>query len=936
MLADVNPRITTINQSKSSKKGIILVLLVLMIGFISLQVTVYWNCSPGRETDSDIAKPSAIQEYKTLQGKRIAILTPFVSHQIPKLLINWKQWLTSKPCTDKTMVTFILLYNGNIDDESIRITDVSLLDNYNLIEDKIPTEGDPLHKTLSGLVGIQVKKFLTNQFNHLQQRIKCLESAEFKIASANTPAYLDRHPEGPCHMFFTGLKFMKQMGFEYMIQMEPDVIPIRNNWAQKVEMEVQKLSMLEGWQMGSQPRCNPLYSFVSSRKDFHINGNSLYKIGDAHFEEYISKIQSYYPAGNAGVSVAGCATGHNYESGYDHTMYRYRMEPENWKYSQSVLHKFIYSDFIQNMCEDVYDVEEIRNNHPNTYLIHSKSFFYSKGETVFRKEYQDIIGKAPDVNSYFSKTWIDKMNENEDVAALRITLCLSDEHVQRYKNVGIEGIHEHCFKLCENSRFIKKMEKRLTGLCDGFSIDWDHKYPNQLYLWTSDFHAAPIACNREVMKEAQIVTHAEIDYGNCIYFTDTCRSRLKVLRHDNWRGFSLDPCPISIRKRFFNAYKNDPEMKRVDAVICSHPVSNCELYLPFNKTIIIYATTRLEFGRNDKYIDWRKPYHTFANTFRWQQWIENLMKIAKNPRNIIAANNLYDVHYIRYHTGIDVEYIPSWCGDLHEYRPSRSEILLGPYRDNLDYPRFSEEESWNHPIMKELTETISESGSSLNFVRMKQRYPKYSLNDLAQHRAIVLIPYQTSFMSFFEFYRMNIPLFVPSKKLLVDWQLKYNNMFERVYGNPKRLIKVDNVPNPNTNQKETLEYWLDFCDFYQFPHITRFDSWQDLIQKIETTNLKEKSKGMKEYNIQQRSELVTTWTRIKHKIEKLSGLGKSSLPKTIEEGLALYGLSIGRDILLDGNDTCSPEDWKMETNSYAEWMEMELKRKEEFFEKTFN
>lgn len=105
----------------------------------------------------------------------------------------------------------------------------------------------------------------------------------------------------------------------------------------------------------------------------------------------------------------------------------------------------------------------------------------------------------------------------------------------------------------------------------------------------------------------------------------------EVLSYDDGKGFGLDPCPTTIRRRFFDAYKfvlvysifhqrnllitqgtdlhvlrfelclrRDPEMWRVDLVICSHPAANCELYLPLNKSMLILATTRLEFGRNDQ------------------------------------------------------------------------------------------------------------------------------------------------------------------------------------------------------------------------------------------------------------------------------------------------------------------------------------------------
>ena len=48
---------------------------------------------------------------------------------------------------------------------------------------------------------------------------------------------------------------------------------------------------------------------------------------------------------------------------------------------------------------------------------------------------------------------------------------------------------------------------------------------------------------------------------------------------------------------------------------------------------------------------------------------------------VIAANNLYDVHYIKYHTGLDAAYIPSWCGsegDLHYSPIAGKALLIGP------------------------------------------------------------------------------------------------------------------------------------------------------------------------------------------------------------------------------------------------------------------
>ena len=69
------------------------------------------------------------------------------------------------------------------------------------------------------------------------------------------------------------------------------------------------------------------------------------------------------------------------------------------------------------------------------------------------------------------------------------------------------------------------------------------------------------------------------------------------------------------------------------------------------------ASVNLEFSRE--------------NPQRWEAWVKNLKKIAKDPRNIIAANNHYDLEYIKYFTGIEPAYIPAYCGYVNtDYHPS--------------------------------------------------------------------------------------------------------------------------------------------------------------------------------------------------------------------------------------------------------------------------
>jgi hypothetical protein len=220
----------------------------------------------------------------------------------------------------------------------------------------------------------------------------------------------------------------------------------------------------------------------------------------------------------------------------------------------------------------------------------------------------------------------------------------------------------------------------------------------------------------------------------------------------------------------------------------------------------------------------------------------------------------YDLHYIKYMTGITPLYIPSWCGGSKsesisghsiKYLPYRSEILLGPSRDNLDHNYYCDSwtwkcNAWDHPILKSLTlaretynimnnnnnnhnnhnNTHKGGGKAPIFARIKDLYSNgYTLKDFASHRAIVLLPYQSSVMTAQEMYRLNIPLFVPSKTLLLTWHISYNILFERIYGHPSPLpvpIKTtttdnDNdgthhpnhgIPDPNSNDPSDVAYWF--------------------------------------------------------------------------------------------------------------------------------
>ncbi|KAG2388533.1 hypothetical protein C9374_000697 [Naegleria lovaniensis] len=869
----------------------------------------------------------------------LAILVPFRISDVRNIISNWNGWESQHyPCSEtlfgqqSATATYILHYDFDIEK----------------LHPQEQKEWKALLRKISVLTRQEKKMHsvadvLKSVWNRLPKVSHCFKNLVIKSAHSE---FTKNHAELACQSFYNGFDMVRKLGYDYMYFMEASVRAIREFWLDQLFEQIltRRHNNNEGrvsdfWQRGSVNHCHQARNRMASRKDYRINRNALYFLKDENFVEYVNKAHEHFPVGNGGVQVKGCSTGSIDGVGPDAALFDYRMQPVHWSITSNTFHKFQYSDFFLNFCEEPIHLEDLLRDFTNTYLIQSKFIEWTPERKLFSLLYReltenklhlvpnkeehkpilDYIRMIMNNESGNAKRSVMEMLENHEY--LVYLLCSTARYLNFFKLAGHSALHPLCIKICyKNQNLAKLLNEKAPGFCEPYSDVADEKWKksslnNKLYLWTSDFHAAPIGCNMNILSEVGIETHAEIDYENCRHFPGTCKTRLKVLSIDGWKGVSLDPCPNKIRRDFFHAYRNDPEMQRVDAVICSHPVANCELYLPFNKSLIVYATTRLEFGRNDRFIDWRKPYFTSANTYRWISWVKTLQKIAANPRNIIAANNKYDAEYISYHTGLKVEYIPSWCGDFPEstkYNPVRTEILLGPYRDNLNYPSFDEQIALKHPIMTDLSNAAAKTKTKLTFVRMRIIYPQYSISDLASHPAIVLIPYQVSVMSFFEYYRLNIPLFVPSLSLMIKWQLEHNNMWERVYGDPERVVKMDDgIPSPYENSKASLEYWLKYSDYYTFPHIQTFDNFEDLIYKIENSDLKAISDNMKVFNAKQREELKATWTKIKNNILHYSGgsFGNSKMPRNIEEGLNHYGIPpLGVDFRNYMNQMCEKDE----------------------------
>eukprot|EP00698_Gefionella_okellyi_P007975 TRINITY_DN1954_c0_g1_i1.p1 TRINITY_DN1954_c0_g1~~TRINITY_DN1954_c0_g1_i1.p1 ORF type:complete len:365 (+),score=43.45 TRINITY_DN1954_c0_g1_i1:541-1635(+) len=297
----------------------------------------------------------------------------------------------------------------------------------------------------------------------------------------------------------------------------------------------------------------------------------------------------------------------------------------------------------------------------------------------------------------------------------------------------------------------------------------------------------------------------------------------------------LNPCPNNIRRRFFDEYKHDPLMTtQVHGVVCTHAAALCEAYMPFNKSLLVLSSTRFELGRFEP--------------ARWREWVRNIQRIAARQTNVIAANNMYDVMYLQYFTGVDVLYLPPTASYVAaRYLPTRAEILVGPARGHIE------------PVVQTATQAARAAGlNDMTFVGIRSLYARYQFSDLAAHPAVVVVPYQVSLISLIEYYAMGLPLFVPSRKLLKNWHLEQGVLTELTWdrvrqgkpaaGSPlpkhPRCTLNENFDPNNELDPNSLDFWLQFADFYQWPHIQTWSSFEELVNKLSSVDLGDVSRRM--------------------------------------------------------------------------------------------
>eukprot|EP00931_Biecheleriopsis_adriatica_P123432 TRINITY_DN98479_c0_g1_i1.p1 TRINITY_DN98479_c0_g1~~TRINITY_DN98479_c0_g1_i1.p1 ORF type:complete len:697 (+),score=140.47 TRINITY_DN98479_c0_g1_i1:48-2138(+) len=315
-----------------------------------------------------------------------------------------------------------------------------------------------------------------------------------------------------------------------------------------------------------------------------------------------------------------------------------------------------------------------------------------------------------------------------------------------------------------------------------------------------------------------------------------------------------------------------PELSKADVWMCSIPAVWCRLLAdagrspdapqPHRPVFVYLGLPLLQYVKKDEREDFM---HAFV-------------EIGSDERNLVAANNAYLAEEVLWQTGLKVPTLR--IHGLHTnatYLPLRaSEVLVS---------RPGTSGGWQECVLNRFVD--ANPGYPLKFVQFtnllnpntkKEVYNNsLSYTALSQFRAVVGFPYDTSLMFFWEFYSMNMPVFVPFQ--LWHWgifgQHTRPDLEEpRIF--PSKADSEGHTLSELRSEEERIPYspffdgfapldversifWSKYTDWAMFPHVQYFESVPDLMAQLVVLDLQAVSAAMKQFNEECLVKSVATW-----------------------------------------------------------------------------
>ena len=365
--------------------------------------------------------------------------------------------------------------------------------------------------------------------------------------------------------------------------------------------------------------------------------------------------------------------------------------------------------------------------------------------------------------------------------------------------------------------------------------------PRLVVVWTMDYSTEPLETVKHLASSTDL-RFVDKSLASSCQLTRTCAKNLRIISKKNGLDLTAD-----LIKSFHEEYESDVEMNLVTHFLCINPPSMCEIYIPFGRPIVVYINNRYE--------------QTRYSSSQWKNWNKVLATIAADRRNLIIASNRYDARYLQYFTGIDPPVIPLQCGYSNfSYQPTVVRVVFFP----TPFPTFDEY------FVGKMKAHLGNSSLPHTFLTSD------SPSILASSQLVVHIPYKISSNALCQHYASNIPIFIPTIDLLIQWHHDFGILDMLTWNSVRSLMGevsdrspigaapgIFNIPDPNQTRNITsLKYWLPLSPFYRLANLVHFDSFSHLISEIEKLDLDKISKKMAATNKKIKNFATKQWRNV--------------------------------------------------------------------------
>ena len=270
-------------------------------------------------------------------------------------------------------------------------------------------------------------------------------------------------------------------------------------------------------------------------------------------------------------------------------------------------------------------------------------------------------------------------------------------------------------------------------------------------------------------------------------------------------------------KDFFNTF---------DGIITSDtcPTSRPFLQNNWSKLLIIWVCNRFDYQ------------------VEGDELFYDLLRSIPNRKNVyIAGNTQIENIYSKQIRNVDItnEVIKPHCKNLvssHLFKTYNPED-----EDKFFIPTYENETKFMN---------LSQKANELGIKNNNGERFKNHVSDLLEYKGIICLPYAWSTIIFFEVMQLGIIYFIPTPRFLLELSKSDKYLIQRYWFQPPY--------NRDENLLKAAEW---YCDEHK-DLIIYFDSWEDLQEKIKTTDYTNQTKKILEYAEKHSQITLSKWNNI--------------------------------------------------------------------------